>query len=173
MQGFKTRVNEYIEELHKQVERRQREDGAFVFCFEGSMMTNAFLIMLLKAVGDPDQAFIRQLAEAIRAKQNEDGSFSLYHDQTGHLTATVQGYCGMLASGRFQKDEPHMEKAAQYIRSKGGLKNVHFMTKWMLAVNGMHPWPYFYAPLSFYSSLHTFRCTSTILVHMQEFILCR
>ncbi|MFB6766622.1 terpene cyclase/mutase family protein [Bacillus altitudinis] len=149
MQDFKTRVNEYIDELHMQVERRQREDGAFIFCFEGPMMTNAFFIMLLKAVGDPDQQLIHQLAEAIHAKQNEDGSFSLYHDQSGHLTATVQGYCGMLASGRFQKDEPHMEKAAQYIRSKGGLKNVHFMTKWMLAVNGMHPWPYFYAPLSF------------------------
>ncbi|MEF3084498.1 prenyltransferase/squalene oxidase repeat-containing protein [Bacillus altitudinis] len=149
MQDLKTRVNEYIDELHMQVERRQREDGAFIFCFEGPMMTNAFFIMLLKAVGDPDQQLIHQLAEAIHAKQNEDGSFSLYHDQSGHLTATVQGYCGMLASGRFQKDEPHMEKAAQYIRSKGGLKNVHFMTKWMLAVNGMHPWPYFYAPLSF------------------------
>lgn len=149
MQDFKTRVYEYIDELHMQVERRQREDGAFIFCFEGPMMTNAFFIMLLKAVGDPDQQLIHQLAEAIHAKQNEDGSFSLYHDQSGHLTATVQGYCGMLASGRFQKDEPHMEKAAQYIRSKGGLKNVHFMTKWMLAVNGMHPWPYFYAPLSF------------------------
>ncbi|MDR7668379.1 prenyltransferase/squalene oxidase repeat-containing protein [Bacillus altitudinis] len=148
MQDFKTRVNEYIDELHMQVERRQREDGAFIFCFEGPMMTNAFFIMLLKAVSDPDQQLIHQLAEAIHAKQNEDGSFSLYHDQSGHLTATVQGYCGMLASGRFQKDEPHMEKAAQYIRSKGGLKNVHFMTKWMLAVNGMHPWPYFYAPLS-------------------------
>ncbi|MCY7694705.1 squalene--hopene cyclase [Bacillus altitudinis] len=148
MQDFKTRVNEYIDELHMQVERRQREDGAFIFCFEGPMMTNAFFIMLLKAVGDPDQQLIHQLAEAIHAKQNEDGSFSLYHDQSGHLTATVQGYCGMLASGRFQKDEPHMEKAAQYIRSKGGLKNVHFMTKWMLAINGMHPWPYFYAPLS-------------------------
>ncbi|MGI1833632.1 terpene cyclase/mutase family protein [Bacillus altitudinis] len=149
MQDFKTRVNEYIDELHMQVGRRQREDGAFIFCFEGPMMTNAFFIMLLKAVGDPDQQLIHQLAEAIHAKQNEDGSFSLYHDQSGHLTATVQGYCGMLASGRFQKDEPHMEKAAQYIRSKGCLKNVHFMTKWMLAVNGMHPWPYFYAPLSF------------------------
>ncbi|MEH7691862.1 terpene cyclase/mutase family protein [Bacillus altitudinis] len=149
MQDLKTRVNEYIDELHMQVERRQREDGSFIFCFEGPMMTNAFFIMLLKAVGDTDQQLIHQLAEAIHAKQNEDGSFSLYHDQSGHLTATVQGYCGMLASGRFQKDEPHMEKAAQYIRSKGGLKNVHFMTKWMLAVNGMHPWPYFYAPLSF------------------------
>lgn len=31
--------------------------------------------MLLKAVGDTDQAFVDQLAEAIREKQNEDGSF--------------------------------------------------------------------------------------------------
>lgn len=42
MQAFKTKINQYIHELQKQVERRQREDGAFVFCFEGPMMTNAF-----------------------------------------------------------------------------------------------------------------------------------
>lgn len=126
--------------------------------------------MLLKAVDDPDHALIRQLAEAIHSKQHADGSFSLYHDQTGHLTATVQGYCAMLASGRFQKDEPHMEKAAQYIRSKGGLKNVHFMTKWMLAVNGMHPWPFFYAPLSIlliptYVPLHFYHLSAYARIH--------
>lgn len=42
MQDFKTKVNEYIDELHMQLQSRQREDGAFVFCFEGPMMTNAF-----------------------------------------------------------------------------------------------------------------------------------
>ncbi|BBP90076.1 hypothetical protein BsIDN1_36940 [Bacillus safensis] len=94
----------------------------------------------------------------------------MYHDQTGHVTATVQGYCGMLVSGRFQQDEPHMEKAAQYIRSNGGLKNVHFMTKWMLAVNGMHPWPYFYAPLSFlliptYFPLHFYHLSAYARIH--------
>ncbi|MGG1959777.1 prenyltransferase/squalene oxidase repeat-containing protein [Bacillus pumilus] len=170
MQDFKTKVNVYMDELHMQMQHRQREDGAFVFCFEGSMMTNAFLIMLLKAVGDTDQALVHQLAEAIREKQNEDGSFSLYHDQAGHVTATVQGYCGMLVSGRYQQDEPHMEKAARYIRSKGGLKDVHFMTKWMLAVNGMHPWPYFYAPLSFlliptYFPLHFYHLSAYARIH--------
>ncbi|WP_339205589.1 prenyltransferase/squalene oxidase repeat-containing protein [Bacillus sp. FSL W8-1143] len=170
MQDFKTKVNEYIDELHMQLQRRQREDGAFVFCFEGPLMTNAFLIMLLKAVGDSDQALVHQLAEAIREKQNEDGSFSLYHDQAGHVTATVQGYCGMLVSGRYQQDEPHMEKAAHFIRSNGGLKDVHFMTKWMLAVNGMHPWPYFYAPLSFlliptYFPLHFYHLSAYARIH--------
>lgn len=170
MQDFKMKVNEYIDELHMQLQHRQREDGAFVFCFEGPMMTNAFLIMLLKAVGDSDQALVHQLAEAIHEKQNEDGSFSLYHDQAGHVTATVQGYCGMLVSGRYQQDEPHMEKAAHFIRSNGGLKDVHFMTKWMLAVNGMHPWPYFYAPLSFlliptYFPLHFYHLSAYARIH--------
>ncbi|MFS0656201.1 prenyltransferase/squalene oxidase repeat-containing protein [Bacillus sp. 179-C3.3 HS] len=170
MHVFEAKVNEYLHELHTQVERRQREDGAFVFCFEGPMMTNAFLIMLLTAVDDPDKSLIRHLAEAIRTKQNEDGSFSLYADQTGHVTATVQGYCAMLTSGRYQKSDPHMEKAAQYIRSKGGLKDVHFMTKWMLAVNGMHPWPYFYVPLSIlliptYFPLHFYHLSAYARIH--------
>ena len=30
MQDFKLKVNEFIEELHIEMQRRQREDGAFV-----------------------------------------------------------------------------------------------------------------------------------------------
>lgn len=69
MQDFKTKVNEFIDELHMQMLRRQREDGAFVFCFEGPMMTNAFLIMLLKAVGDSDgHSFINWQKQFAKSK---------------------------------------------------------------------------------------------------------
>ncbi len=85
----------------------------------------------------------------IREKQQSDGTFINYPDETsGNITATVQGYVGMLASGCFHRSDPHMRKAEQFIISHGGLKHVHFMTKWMLAANGLYPWPVLYLPLS-------------------------
>ncbi|EME76332.1 squalene--hopene cyclase [Bacillus sonorensis] len=134
----------------KDLQNRQETDGSWRFCFEGPVMTNSFLILLLTSLGDHDSSLISSLARRIRSEQNEDGTFRNYPDEAeGHLTATVQGYTGMLASGIYSRDEPHMQKAEAFIRSKGGLRSVHFMTKWMLAANGLYPWPRLYLPLSF------------------------
>lgn len=113
-------------------------------------MTNAFLILLLTSLGDNDKELIAELAEGIRAKQRPDGTFANYPDERkGNVTATVQGYVGLLASGLYNRSEAHMIQAERFIISNGGLRNVHFMTKWMLAANGLYPWPALHLPLSF------------------------
>ncbi len=78
----------------------QNPDGSWSFCFEGPILTNAFLILLLTSLGDNDKELIAELAEGIRAKQRPDGTFANYpDDRKGNVTATVQGYAGLLASG--------------------------------------------------------------------------
>lgn len=128
----------------------QNADGSWSFCFEGPILTNAFLILLLTSLGDNDKELIAELAEGIRAKQRPDGTFANYpDDRKGNVTATVQGYAGLLASGLYSRSEAHMIQAERFIISNGGLRNVHFMTKWMLAANGLYPWPALHLPLSF------------------------
>ncbi|MFB8734893.1 hypothetical protein ACEQPO_16305 [Bacillus sp. SL00103] len=48
MQDFKTKVNEYMDELHMQMRLTDNEKMALLSSAEGPMMTNAFLIMLLR-----------------------------------------------------------------------------------------------------------------------------
>lgn len=65
--------------IHEKVRSRQRKtisllrekqnaDGSWSFCFEGPILTNAFLILLLTSLGDNDKELIAELAEGIRAK---------------------------------------------------------------------------------------------------------
>ncbi|MEW4058703.1 prenyltransferase/squalene oxidase repeat-containing protein [Bacillus sp. CIS52] len=130
--------------------KKQNADGSWSFCFEGPILTNAFLILLLTSLGDNDKELIAELAKGIRAKQRPDGTFANYPDEwKGNVTATVQGYVGLLASGLYNRSEAHMIQAERFIISNGGLRNVHFMTKWMLAANGLYPWPALHLPLSF------------------------
>ncbi|MCP6683942.1 terpene cyclase/mutase family protein [Bacillus nakamurai] len=129
---------------------KQNPDGSWSFCFEGPILTNAFLILLLTSLDDKDNELIAKLARGIRAKQRPDGTFTNYPDEReGNVTATVQGYVGMLASGLYHRSDANMIQAERFIISKGGLRNVHFMTKWMLAASGLYPWPALHLPLSF------------------------
>lgn len=131
------------------LKEQQKKDGSWRFCFEGPVMTNCFFILLLTSLEIEDKELIADLARGIRAKQKKDGTFINFSDESsGNLTATVQGYVGMLASGIYKKSDPHMVKAEQFITSRG-LSDVHFMTKWMLAANGWYPWPFLYLPMSF------------------------
>ncbi|MEK5501708.1 terpene cyclase/mutase family protein [Bacillus sp. FSL M8-0168] len=150
MHSLLEEVKAFRQKTLEQLLNKQKPDGSWRFCFEGSVMTNSFLILLLTSLGDHDPSLTSALARRIRSKQDGDGTFRNYPDETaGNLTATVQGYTGMLASGLYNRYEPHMQKAEAFIKSKGGLKRVHFMTKWMLAANGLYPWPRLYLPLSF------------------------
>ncbi|MEC0765603.1 terpene cyclase/mutase family protein [Bacillus atrophaeus] len=132
-----------------QLKNMQNADGSWSFCFEGPIMTNSFFILLLTSFEDKgNEELIVKLAKGIREKQRPDGTFTNYSgEEKGNVTATVQGYVGMLASGCYLRSDPHMIQAERFIISQGGLKDVHFMTKWMLAANGLYPWPALYLPL--------------------------
>ncbi|MGB9943542.1 sporulenol synthase, partial [Bacillus subtilis] len=57
-----------------------------------------------------------------------------------------------------------------FIISYGGLRHVHFMTKWMLAANGLYPWPALYLPLSLMAlpptlPIHFYQFSSYARIH--------
>ncbi|MDA1475056.1 terpene cyclase/mutase family protein [Bacillus changyiensis] len=154
-----------------ELQNKQNPNGSWTFCFEGSVMTNSFFILLLTSLKEPNSTLIASLAKRIKSKQSEDGAFRNYPDEEhGNLTATVQGYIGMLASGIYSRNDPHMQKAELFIKSNGGLKGVHFMTKWMLAANGLYPWPTLYIPMSFlliptHFPLHIYHFSTYARIH--------
>lgn len=142
MGTLQEKVRRFQKKTITELRDRQNADGSWAFCFEEPIMTNSFFILLLTSLdeGENEKELISSLAAGIHAKQQPDGTFINYPDETrGNLTATVQGYVGMLASECFHRSEPHMKKAEQFIISHGGLRHVHFMTKWMLAANGLYP----------------------------------
>ncbi|OAS85298.1 squalene--hopene cyclase [Metabacillus litoralis] len=149
-------TNEIIsDEISRRVDeiiKLQQEDGSWKFCFEGGLMTDAFMIMTIRSLEiEDEEILIEKLTKRIITLQSNIGIWKAYPDEKGgNLSTTVQAYTALLYSGLYSREHPILQEAEQFIRKNGGLSNTHFMTKWMLAVNGLYRWPkLFYIPMTF------------------------
>jgi sporulenol synthase len=130
----------------------QAPDGSWRFCFENGVLTDAYLIIVLRTLEMADGQLIRQLHDRLLDTQHADGSWKVYHDEEdGNLSATVECYYALLYSGYSRETDGPMLKAKRFILSKGGLRNINgILTKVMLAASGQFPWPTdFTIPLEF------------------------
>ncbi|MFZ3591527.1 squalene--hopene cyclase [Bacillus sp. DJP31] len=134
-------VKEEIQRLIDQLEGMQANDGTWRFCFEGSIMTDAYMIILIKTLQLQEDILIKKLANRIASKQTENGAWKLFKDDNGNLSATVEAYFALLLSKFKEASDPEMKKAEDFILKNGGLKEVSSLTKVMLATTGQYPWP--------------------------------
>jgi sporulenol synthase len=136
-------VNEEIRRMRVRLEQWQQQDGSWRFCFENSLLTDAYMIIVLRTLEVPHEALIKQLHDRIAAEQESNGAWKVYHDEEdGNLDATVNAYFALLYAGYSKKTDESMMKAARFISSKGGVKQVKtLLTKVFLAAAGQYPWP--------------------------------
>lgn len=179
--GLENEVFQNINDRIKHVRELQEENGSWEFCFEGSIMTDCFMLILLNDLEllNKEQVLCKRIAKRIMKLQHENGSWKLYEDEKeGNLSATVQAYVALLASKTYEKDHPNMKKAEKYIVSNGGLKKVHFMTKMILAIHGFIQYPkFFHFPMSYFLlpdtiPLSLFELSNYARVHLVPMILC-
>lgn len=139
------RMDAVVREIERRTEifiKEQRPDGSWRYCFEGPIMTDAFIIITLRSLESNEEALIERMAHRIHSKQGTDGTWKAFPDEEGgNLTATIHGYLALLYSGYWQTDDEKMKKAAAFIRSNGGLKKAGLLTRAFLAMNGLCPWP--------------------------------
>ncbi|WP_456274441.1 hypothetical protein [Bacillus sp. AK031] len=134
-----------MERMKKILLGKQDSDGAWRFCFENSLMTDAYMIILIKSLGIKKGKLLKQLAERLLYQQDEQGYWKLFHDEkNGNLSATVEAYFALIWSGEVRTEDVNMAKAREYILSEGGLDKTHSMTKFMLAIHGEYPWERFF-----------------------------
>ncbi len=145
-------TNSEIQRLTEELLRLQKEDGSWRFCFENGTVTDAYMIIVLRTLQEPDESLIRHLHDRIAAAQQADGSWKLFHDEEeGNLSATVEAYYALLYSGYSATSDESMRKAKQYILSKGGVRSIDsLLTIVLLAATGQYPWPAsLFIPLEF------------------------
>lgn len=120
----------------------QNDDGSWSYPFETGIITDCYMIILLRTLEINDEELIGSLVHRIISKQGEDGSWKLFFDQEkGDLSLTVSAYYALLYSGHSEKNEQHMSLARQFILKNGGLKEVSMFIKMMLALTGQYKWP--------------------------------
>ncbi|WP_204166748.1 squalene--hopene cyclase [Bacillus sp. CGMCC 1.16541] len=168
-------------EINKRVETlraHQHQDGSWRYMFEGSVMTDAFMIMTLRTLEVKNEQLIQRLVNRLLHLQTSDGVWKLHEDEKrGNLSTTVQAYTALLFSGHFKREDRLLRKAERFILHHGGLEKTHFMTKWMLAVHGLYPWPRcFYVPLSLlllptYSPLNFYELSAYARIHFAPMMI--
>lgn len=136
------RVNEEINRLVDILRRDQSPDGAWRYCFEGPIMSDAYMIIILRSLNIHDEQLIEQLVRRILSKQANNGAWKIYYDEEdGNLSSTIEAYYALLFSGKIDQSDERMQAAKQFIIDKGGLGEADLLTKVILACTGNYPWP--------------------------------
>lgn len=120
----------------------QSPDGSWRYPFETGIASDCYMIILLRTLESNDEELIKVLVERIVGKQEQNGSWKLFHDEgEGNVSATVEAYYALLYSGYRSKHDQDMQMARQFIVAKGGIAKAHMFTKLMLAMTGQYEWP--------------------------------
>src|SRR5579872_4249731 len=75
----------------------------------------------------------RLSARWIASKQREDGTWANFYGGPGDLSTTVEAYVALRLAGH-QPAEPHMARAAEWIRAGGGIPATRVFTRIWLAM---------------------------------------
>lgn len=122
--------------------KKQSQDGSWKYPFETGIVTDAYMIILLRTLEIHDEKLIQGLASRILSLQEENGSWKLFHDEpNGNANATLEAYYGLLSSGYIGKEDKRMQAARKFIREHGGMESANIFTKIMLSITGQYPWP--------------------------------
>ncbi|KHE72190.1 squalene--hopene cyclase [Halobacillus sp. BBL2006] len=136
--SIESEINRLIQLLNKE----QSRDGSWNYAFETGIITDAYMIILLRLLEIHDEELIDQLVGRIISKQQENGAWKLFYDEeSGNLSSTIEAYTALLFSGKYKKSDPELVKARTFIVERGGVKNSELFTKILLCLIGQYPWP--------------------------------
>ncbi|MFD5555244.1 squalene--hopene cyclase [Streptomyces sp. NPDC127068] len=111
--------------------------------WKGDLETNVTMdaedLLLRQFLGIRDEATTRAAALFIRGEQREDGTWATFYQGPSDLSATVEAYVALRLAGD-APDEPHMARAADWIRSRGGIAAARVFTRIWLALFGWWKW---------------------------------
>ncbi len=117
----------------------QREDGHIVFELEADATIPSEYILLRHFLGEIDAPREARLARHIRGLQSADGSWPLFHDGAGNISATVKAYWALKLAGDAPEAE-HMARARSWVLAQGGAARANVFTRIMLALFRQIPW---------------------------------
>ncbi|MEO1000681.1 MAG: squalene--hopene cyclase, partial [Pseudomonadota bacterium] len=96
-------------------------------------------VLLRHFLGEVDAPREAKIARYLRRIQNADGSWPLFHDGAGNISATVKGYWALKLIGE-DIDAPHMARARSWVLTQGGAATANVFTRIAMALFGQVPW---------------------------------
>src|SRR5581483_1779005 len=119
----------------------QRPDGHWVFELEADATIPSEYVLLTHYLGEePNLDLERKIGNYLRRIQSkEHDGWALYHDGPLDLSATVKAYFCLKMIGD-DVEAPHMKRARDAIRAKGGALKANVFTRILLALYGETSW---------------------------------
>jgi squalene-hopene/tetraprenyl-beta-curcumene cyclase len=118
----------------------RQADGHFVFELETDATIPSEYVLLRHYLGEPVDAVLEaKIANYLRRIQGAHGGWPLVHEGPFDMSASVKAYFALKMIGD-SVEAPHMVKAREAIRSRGGAANVNVFTRFMLALFGVMTW---------------------------------
>jgi squalene-hopene/tetraprenyl-beta-curcumene cyclase len=118
----------------------QRPDGHWVFELEADATIPAEYVLLRHYLAEPvDAALEAKIAVYLRRIQGEHGGWPLFRDGDLDVSASVKAYFALKMIGD-PIDAPHMARAREAIRARGGAARANVFTRLMLALYGFISW---------------------------------
>ena len=99
--------------------QNQYSDGYWWGELESNPTMEAEYVMLTHYLRSPEGDRIARVANDIRRRQAEDGSWNMYHGAPGDLSTTIECYFALKLMGD-DPDAPPMQRARDFILAKGG-----------------------------------------------------
>jgi len=138
---MRKKIENTIHKMVSDLQQKQNADGSWFFCFENSVMTDAYMIILLRSLEMDDEELVGRLVKRLWKVQTREGTWKLFEDEKeGNLSSTIDAYFALLFSGLVEKEDKRLEKAKRFIEKKGGFHEAHSITKCMLAIHGQYDW---------------------------------
>jgi squalene-hopene/tetraprenyl-beta-curcumene cyclase len=118
----------------------QQRDGHWVFELEADATIPAEYVLLRHYLGEPvDTVLEAKIAAYLRRIQGDHGGWPLLHESAFDMSASVKAYFALKMIGD-GIDAPHMARAREAIRARGGASHSNVFTRATLALFGFIPW---------------------------------
>ncbi|MGD7034388.1 squalene--hopene cyclase [Methylotuvimicrobium buryatense] len=117
----------------------QQPDGHWIFELEADCTIPSEYIMMMHYLGEIDEVLQAKIANYLRSRQSEDGSYPLFTGGPGDISGSVKVYYALKMAGD-SIDAPHMQKLRNYILSQGGAARANVFTRIALAIFEQLPW---------------------------------
>ena len=117
----------------------QHEQGWWQGELETNVTMDAEDLLLREFLGIRTPGQTDAAARWIVSQQREDGTWANFYGGPGDLSTTVEAYVVLRLAGH-QPGEPHMARAAGWIRAAGGIRATRVFTRIWLALFGEWSW---------------------------------
>ena len=120
--------------------KQQRPDGHWVYELEADATIPAEYVLLVHYLAEtPNLELERKVGVYLRRIQGSHGGWPLYHDGAFDISATVKAYFALKMIGD-DIDAPHMVRAREAVKARGGAIKANVFTRILLALYGETAW---------------------------------